>query len=171
MSVLSILQLDREAFTIPDTSLRLSSHEVLAFDGKFQKLVDDLIDTLKHHRIAVGLAAPQVGVALKVAVINLREDKLEPTLVIANPQVLSVSGKKEKKKESCMSLPHFRGEVERRDKIAVSYQDRFGARMTLKAEGFLARVVAHEIDHLDGVLYVDRMVALSNLEPVDFFKG
>jgi len=170
MSILPILQLNRHEFSKKDTSLRVSSQEVVDFGDSFQKIVDDLIETMKHHKIAIGLAAPQVGIPLKVSVINLNENKAEPTLIIVNPKILSTSGKKDKKKESCMSLPHYRGEVERKYKISISYQDRFGKPKHLEAEGFLAHVLGHEIDHLEGILYIDKMESLSGLEPVDFFK-
>jgi len=170
VSVLSILQLDRHEFSKKDTSLRVSSKEVIDFGESFQKKVDDLIETMKHHKIAIGLAAPQVEIPLKVSVINLNETKTEPTLIIVNPKILSTSGKKDKKKESCMSLPHYRGEVERKHKISISYQDRFGKSRHLNAEGFLARVIGHEIDHLEGILYIDKMEGLVDLESVDFFK-
>jgi peptide deformylase len=170
MSILPIVQLNHHEFSKKDTSLRTSSLEVTDFGDAFQKIVDDIIETMKHHKIAIGLAAPQVGIALKVSVINLNENKAEPTLVLANPKIISTSGKKDKKKESCMSLPHYRGEVERKDKISISYQDRFGKPQHLEAKGFLARVLSHEIDHLNGLLYVDRMKSLDDLEPVDFFK-
>lgn len=170
MSILPILQLNRHEFSKKDTSLGVSSKEVVDFGDSFQKIVDDLIETMKHHKIAIGLAAPQVEILLKVSVINLNENKAEPTLIIVNPKILSTSGKNDKKKESCMSLPHYRGEVERKQKISISYQDRFGKPKHLEAEGFLARVLGHEIDHLEGILYIDKMESLSGLEPVDFFK-
>lgn len=170
MSILPILQLNHHEFSKKDTSLRVASQEVVDFGDSFQKIVDNLIETMKHHKIAIGLAAPQVGIPLKVSVININENKAEPTLIIVNPKILSTSGKKDKKKESCMSLPHYRGEVERKHKISISYQDRFGKPKHLEAEGFLARVLGHEIDHLEGILYVDKMESLSGLEPVDFFK-
>ena len=170
MSILPILQLNRHEFSKKDTSLRVSSQEVVDFGDSFQKIVDDLIETMKHHKITIGLAAPQVGIPFKVSVINLNENKAEPTLIIVNPTILSTSGKKDKKKESCMSLPHYRGEVERKHKISISYQDRFGKLKHLEAEGFLSHVLGHEIDHLEGILYIDKMESLSGLEPVDFFK-
>lgn len=170
MSVLTIIQLSRNDFGKKDTSLRVPCQEVVDFGESFQKIVDDLIETMKHHKIAIGLSAPQVGIPLKVSVINLNENKMEPTLIIVNPKIISMSGKKDKKKESCMSLPHFRGEVERKHKISISYQNRFGMLQHFEAEGFFARVVGHEIDHLEGTLYIDKMESLSDLEPVDFFK-
>ena len=170
MSVLPIIQLNRNDFSKKDTSLRMPCQEVVDFGESFQKIVNDLIETMKHHKIAIGLSASQVGIPLKVSVINLNENKTEPTLIIVNPKIISTSGKKDKKKESCMSLPHYRGEVERRHKINISYQNRFGKLQHLETEGFLARVICHEIDHLEGSLYIDKMESLSGLEPVDFFK-
>lgn len=120
------------------------------------------------HPIAVGLAAPQIGESLRVAVVNLKRDN-EETLVLINPTIVREWGKKDKKKESCMSVPGYRGEVERRYALEVAYFDRGGVRLTMEATGFFARVIAHEVDHLDGRLYVDRMGTGVELEPVDFF--
>jgi peptide deformylase len=170
MSTLPIVQLKREEFQGRDTSLRLACNDVTEFGAEFQHVVDDIVETFKRHRIAVGLAAPQVGIQLKLAVINISEEKKEPTLILINPRIVSESGRKDRKKETCMSLPHYCGEVERREKLTVAYQNRRGEPETLSARGFLARVIAHEIDHLEGVLYVDRMESLSALEPVDLFK-
>ena len=170
MSVLPLVQINKHEISKKGPPLRTPSEKVKDFGQEFQKAVDDLIETFMQHKIAIGLAAPQVGIQLKLAVINLAKDKAEPTLILVNPQVLSTSGKRDKKKESCMSLPHYTGEVERRHKISISYQDRFGKDETLGAEGFLARVIAHEIDHLEGFLYVDRMNDLSKLEATDIFK-
>lgn len=170
MSILPIMQLNRHEFSKKDSSLKVQSQEVVDFGESLQKIIDDLIETMKHHKIAIGLSAPQVGIQIKVSVINLNKNKTEPTLIIVNPRILSTSGKKDKKKESCMSVPHFRGEVERKHKISILYQDRFGKPQHLEAEGFLARVISHEIDHVEGTLYIDKMESLSGLEPVDFFK-
>lgn len=117
------------------------------------------------------MAAPQVGIQLKVSVININKDKTGDIFILVNPVILSTSGKKDKKKESCMSIPHYAGEVERRDKISISYQDRFGVEHSLNTDGFLARVIAHEVDHLEGFLYVDRMSDITALEPTDIFKN
>ncbi|MGO9258877.1 MAG: peptide deformylase [Bryobacteraceae bacterium] len=170
MSIRPIVQLEREEFERRDTSLRQTCENVAAFGAELQQTIDDIVATFERYRIAVGLAAPQVGIQLKVAVINLSADKVEPTLILINPQIISASGKKDRKKETCMSLPHYCGEVERREKINISYQNRRGEPETLSARGFLARVIAHEIDHLEGILYIDRMDSLSALEPVDLFR-
>jgi len=170
MSVLPIIQINKNEFDKKNIPIRMKAEEVRDFGDIFQKNVDDLIETLKYHDIAIGLSAPQVGIMQRVSVINLNENKIEPTLVFVNPKIISSSGKKDKKKESCMSIPHYRGEVERRNKISITYQNRFGEKETLDAEGFLARVIIHEIDHLNGILYIDRMKSLADLESVDFFK-
>lgn len=169
MSILPIIQLEKKDFTQKGTIIRQTSQQVSNFGDDFQKFINDLVDTLKDSPIAIGLSAPQVGKLVRVSIINLNEGKKEPTLIIVNPQVVSCSGKKEKKKESCMSLPHYRGEVERRKKVILSFQDRHGTQHQEIFEGFLAHVVGHEIDHLDGVLYIDRMKKDAKLEPVDFF--
>ncbi len=158
-------------FENKDVSLRKPSEEVSDFSDDFQKKIDDLLDTFWSHKIAVGLAAPQIGMQLKLAVINHKRDKAAPMLIIVNPKILSTSGKKDKKKESCMSLPDYAGDVERRTKLVLRYQDRYGEPQQMEAEGFLARVIQHEVDHLEGYLYIDRMKDLSKLETTDIFKN
>lgn len=117
----------------------------------------------------MGLAAPQIGESTRVVVINLNPNKAEPTLVLVNPIITSETGKKDKKKESCMSVPAVRGQVERRENVEVQYQAADGSQRTMRASGFLARVICHEIDHLEGRLYINRMPSGSPLEKVDFF--
>jgi len=170
MSVLPIIQIEKKDFTIKSTIIRQTSQQVSDFGDGFQKFIDELIETLKDNPIAIGLAAPQVGKLLRVSVINLNKNKEEPTLIIVNPKVVSWSGKRDKKKESCMSLPHYRGEVERRQKVILSFQNRYGTQQQESFKGFLAHVIGHEVDHLDGILYIDKMEKGVNLEPVDFFK-
>ena len=171
MSVLPIIQLEKKDFTKKGTIIRQTSQQVSDFGDNFQKFIDELVDTLKDSPISIGLSAPQVGKLVRVSVINLNEGKKEPTLIIVNPRVISWSGKKDKKKESCMSLPHYRGEVERRKKVTLAFQDRYGVQHQENFEGFLAHVIGHEVDHLDGILYIDRMKKRTKLEPVDFFKN
>lgn len=171
MSIIPLVQITKQDISTKGLVLRQQSLEVKDFGYEFQGIVDDLIETLMHHKIAVGLAAPQIGILLQVAVVNTSKDKTEPTLILVNPRLVSTSGKKDKKRESCMSLPYYAGEVERRSKISIIYKDRFGIDATLDAEGFLARVISHETDHLEGMLYVDRMQDLSSLEKTDIFEN
>lgn len=170
MNNLNLVQLKKDNFYTKNTLLRKESNEVTDFGDEFQKFIEDLIFTFKNHKIAVGLAAPQVGINLKVTIINpTRHEKIDNTLILVNPKIISSSGKKKTKKEACMSLPHFQGEVERREKIKITYQDRYGEHHILEEKGFFARVLFHEIDHLEGVLYIDRMNH-KKLESVDFFE-
>lgn len=170
MSILPLVQISTEDLSNKENPLKKPCNDVDDFGSDFQKIVDDLIETFWSHRIAVGLAAPQIGIQLRVAVINQKNNEGEPDLLIVNPKIISNTGKKDRRMESCMSLPHYAGEVERRHKISISYQDRFGEIRKLEASGFLARIILHEIDHLEGFLYVDRMSSLSRLESTDIFN-
>ena len=171
MSILPLVQLTKEEIGSKKSLLSHPCSEVKDFGHGFQKIVDDLVETFISHKIAVGLAAPQVGIPLRLAVININRSEPENMLIIVNPIALSVSGKKDNKRESCMSLPYYAGEVERRHNVVVAYQNRFGKAETLDAVGFLARAIAHEMDHLSGLLYVDRMKDPSELVPTDIFQN
>lgn len=170
MSVRELITVSSDGSALSSFDLRRSCDPVVDFGPTLQALVEDLKDTLMHHRIAVGLAAPQIGVSLRVFVVNLKQEN-EHTLVIINPTVKSYSGKKDKKKESCMSVPHFRGEVERRNNVTISYVDTGNGPQSIDVHGYLARVFMHELDHLDGVLYPDRTCGWTRLEPVTFFNN
>ena len=167
MSTMNIIQLDKEDFYKKEVSLRTQSEIITDFGSVFQKEVDVLIETFRKWKIAVGLSAPQIGIFKRFSIINLDKSKVDDDLIIVNPVILSLTGKKDIKKESCMSLPQVRGDVERRDKLHLSYLDRFGIKNEIKLEGFKSRVVLHEIDHLDGILFVDRMNPNKSLEIID----
>lgn len=167
MKTQDIIQLERIDFYNKEVPLRNKSIEVSDFGDEFQKEVDVLIDTFRKWKIAVGLSAPQIGIFKRFSIINLDKSKVDDDLIMVNPEIKSLTGKKDRKKESCMSLPQVRGEVERRDKLVLVYQDRYGNKKEIKLEGFKSRVVQHEIDHLDGVLFVDRMSKDKVLEYLD----
>lgn len=167
MKTQDIIQLKKSDFYNKDVCLRNKSIVVTDFGDEFQKEVDSLIETFRLWKIAVGLSAPQIGIFKRFSIINLDKSLPEDDLIIVNPEIKASSGKKVIKKESCMSLPQVRGEVERRDKIVLSYQDRYGNTNEIKLEGFKSRVVQHEIDHLDGVLFVDRMKPDKELEDLE----
>jgi peptide deformylase len=134
-------------------------------------LVRDMVETMHAHPICVGLAAVQVGVNQRIVVLNISKDKTEADLVLTNPVIVSVSGKKDIKRESCMSLPNWMGNVERRDKIEITYYDLDGNKQELAAKGFLARAIQHEMDHLSGKLYAHRLVPGSKLQDAsDLFR-
>lgn len=118
--------------------------------------------------MSVGLAAPQIGHPLRVVIVNLNKSE-DDDLILINPVVTSNTGSFDEKYESCMSIPHFRGKVKRRKKLTVSYRDVNFIEQELTATGFLARVILHEVDHLDGILYTDRMEPEQSLEKTDLF--
>lgn len=143
--------------------------EIVDFDDALSQLVHDLIDTLFAHPIAIGLAAPQIDVDAQVAVVNV--ERADPTLslVLINPLIQSESGKKDEKRESCMSLPGVAGPVIRRTRVQVQCDDVQGLRSSHGYQGFLARVVQHEVDHLNGLLYSARMEDPQRFEATDIF--
>lgn len=149
--------------------LRVPAAIVIDFGAEFQQVVNDLVETFLSHEIAVGLAAPQIGISIRLIVISPDRKRGDQALVLVNPRILEITGKKDKKRESCMSLPHFAGEVERRTKVLVHFQDRHGSPHEQLFEGFHARVIFHEIDHLDGILYPARMCESQSLTTTGIF--
>ena len=134
-----------------ESILREKAKEVTAFDDKLAILLDDMKDTMFHAR-GVGLAAPQVGVLRRVCVVCTDGENVYE---LVNPKIVSQKGS-EKDLEGCLSIPHHQGIVERPKKVMVEAYDRNGNKYEYKAEGFTARAFCHEIDHLDGILYIDR---------------
>lgn len=142
----------RDVVTDENPSLRQPCAQVLRFGDTLRNLIDDMRITL-YHANGVGLAAPQVAVNKRVIVADDREN---PYIEMVNPHILESSGCEEDV-EACLSVPNRGGWVRRATKIKVAYQDRFGKEHTLKASGYLARILQHEIDHLDGILFTDVM--------------
>lgn len=151
--------------------LTTATKQVTNFDEVLRALVTDLRDTMWHHSICVGLAAPQIGCNVRVAVVNTSRDAREDDLVLVNPVVMNVSGKKDTKRESCMSMWGLCGDVERKDKISVRYTDEEGHAQVTTFDGFTARAVQHEIDHLEGIMYRKRLKAGAELAHTDLFDN
>lgn len=139
----------------PDPILRQRALKVTQFDAKLAKLAADMMETMEAQR-GVGLAANQVGVLQRVCVVK-PEDWDEP-LVLVNPQVIRREGEREVE-EGCLSLPGYRGMVNRSVRIRVRYQDVTGQQLRLKADCILAQAIEHETDHLNGILYIDHLIA------------
>ncbi len=158
----------REIRKYPDPVLRQKTGRVETLDAAVERLIDDMIETM-HAAPGVGLAANQVGVPLQVAVIDLsfREEKGQrhPLLVLVNPEMISLEGSVTEE-EGCLSLPEYAEMVKRASKVKVRAQDRAGKSFELEAEGLLAKALQHEIDHLNGLLFVDRLSPLKK----DIFK-
>jgi peptide deformylase len=151
MAVLDILQ-------IGHPTLRKKSTKLTRFDGALTELAESMIETM-HEAKGVGLAAPQIGISKRLIVLEMPEDESYPhpgeQWVICNPEVVKASRETETGQEGCLSVAGYVGMVERPVEIIVRGQDIHGHKMRVKAEGYLARALQHEIDHLNGVLYVD----------------
>ena len=155
----------RTIVTPPDPVLRRKARPVTKFDGNLQSLIDDMVETMREAP-GVGLAAPQVGVSERVIVVEYAEQEeteddqepkeVEPKLyVMVNPEIVKSSPDMVTGVEGCLSVPGFVGEVERNYEVRIKALNRRGQPMKLKADGWLARIFQHEIDHLNGVLFTD----------------
>jgi len=138
-------------------------------DPRFQKFLDDMIDTM-HEYHGVGLAAPQVHEGLRVFVAMLDSGDEAEASVIINPIITPVDDTIVEGWEGCLSIPEIRGRVPRAHKIVVKCHDRQGRIVELEADDFPARVIQHEADHLDGVLFLDRMKSMSSLTYLDEYS-
>jgi peptide deformylase len=140
--------------------LRQKSKKVKRFGQALQNLIDDMVETM-HAVNGLGLAAPQIGVSQQVIVIQLPEDEEDPQsgklYVMCNPEIVRTVGEEEESEEGCLSVPGFVGDVRRAAVVTVKGLDRHGKKIRIKAEGLLARAFQHEVDHINGVLYIDRV--------------
>ncbi len=149
----------------PDKVLKQKASAVHTIDQDLQDLIDDMIETM-YAAPGVGLAAPQVGVSKRLAVIDISTKGAEiPLLVLINPVILLQEGSIEFE-EGCLSLPEYTAKIERAEKVIVRAMDRKGRETEMEAEGLLAIAMQHEIDHLEGVLLIDRISPIKR----EFFK-
>lgn len=172
MSILDIV-------TLPHTILRQKVRPVTRFDDELQTLIDNMIETMRSAN-GVGLAAPQIGENRRLAIIESLPDYDEDgdeipgsrdLFVIVNPDVVWRSNDVEDGIEGCLSIPGYLGEVERPLSIRVRAQDRHGKKLKLKLSGWTARIFQHEIDHLNGILYIDKLTAPENLWTEEAFHA
>ena len=141
----------RNIVKVGDDVLRKVCRTQMTFDQKLWSLLDDMAETM-YKAEGVGLAAPQVGILRRVCVVDVGDGLIE----LINPVITEKSGS-QKGNEGCLSVPDRFEEVTRPNKVTVKAQNRMGENIEIKAEGFLARAFCHEIDHLDGILYIDRV--------------
>jgi peptide deformylase len=134
-----------------DEILRKRSREVSVIDNKIKMLLNDMIDTM-YENDGVGLAAPQVGILKRVVTIDVDDGNIYKMI---NPKIIKSSGE-QTDQEGCLSVPETKGMVKRPMNVTAVYTDEDGNEVTVEAEGLLARAICHEIDHLDGVLFIDR---------------
>jgi peptide deformylase len=143
----------------PEPVLRRKAEAVERFDSELADLVRDLAETM-YDAPGVGLAAPQLGVERRVAVVDVAPGTPESKLhVLVNPEIVAAAGR-ETGEEGCLSIPGLTEKVDRPQRITVRALDATGAPFELEAEGFLARACCHELDHLDGILFIDRITGL-----------
>lgn len=153
----------RTIVTLPDSVLRRKARAVTTFDKKLQTVIDDMIETMRDAP-GVGLAAPQIGVSDRLIVVEYyeneqaeeaEEEAKKKLWVLLNPEIVKASEEKVMGVEGCLSIPNLVGEVERHDAIQIKGLNRHGQPMRVKAQGWLARIFQHEIDHLNGVVFTD----------------
>jgi peptide deformylase len=165
--------------TLPSKILRKRTQPITQYDDQLQQLIDDMIDTMRDAP-GVGLAAPQIGQSIKLTVIEtspeIDEDGNEiedsrDLYVITNPEIVWTSRKTVDGIEGCLSIPGYLGEVERHESIRVRAQDRYGKKIKLRLNGWTARIFQHEIDHLNGVLYIDRLTDQENFWTEEEFEA
>ena len=156
----------KKILTLPDKRLRQVSKPVEVFDGGLKVLLDEMQSAMEQGPGGVGIAAPQLGELLRVVVVDcslgLHPCKNHGRLCMINPEITYQSGKV-LGREGCLSVPEWVATVQRAKKVTVRYQDADGKQHELKATGFEARVIQHELDHLDGVLFIDRVLSVHDL--------
>ena len=164
--------------TIPDPVLRKKTTRVKVVDKSTKKLITDMLDTIHCVPGRVGLAAPQVGKSLRLCVIGIPDENEKGNghtrdYVLINPEIVRKKGERVVQ-EGCLSIPGYVGEITRAEVVTVKYRDLSGKEVRLKAEDLLAQAVEHEVDHLNGVLYIDHLESqekLYKIQPQDIEGG
>ena len=151
---------NRSIIIAPDPRLKCTARPVGAVDRAVRRLMDDLLDAM-HRANRIGLAAPQVGEQVRVIVVDISPPEARPDPVcMANPEIIWRSDEIVNGEEGCLSLPEHYADVARPAGVRVRFLDRSGAEREIEASGLLAKCVQHEVDHLDGILFVDRLSSL-----------
>jgi peptide deformylase len=160
----------RHIITLPDPKLRLVSQKIERVDGPLRKLMDDMIETM-HDAPGVGLAAIQIAEPIRLLVIDIakKEEPPQPK-VFVNPEIVWSSDERSTYEEGCLSIPEYYAEVERPASVRARFLDRDGKPAEALAEGFLATVLQHEIDHLDGILFIDHISKLKRDRVIKKFQ-
>lgn len=159
----------REIIQPDNPVLRQKAKKVGNFGKSLQTLIDDMIETM---RVApgVGLAAPQVAVSQRVIVVEPPQDEDDPMsgklYVVVNPEIVRASKEMEEGVEGCLSVPGWAGMVSRHVSLTLKGQDRYGKPLRLKVHGYVARIFQHELDHIDGILFIDRITDPEKIWPV-----
>jgi peptide deformylase len=150
----------KSILTIPDSVLRKKAKPIERVDADLRRLMDDMLETM-YDAPGIGLAAPQIGVSRRLIVMDPAKDEAPKTpLIMVNPEILSRSEEMRLHEEGCLSIPDFTAEIERPAKTQVAYIDRQGKKREAELEGIWSTLVQHEIDHLNGVLFIDYLSRL-----------
>ena len=159
-----------EILTVPDPRLRQQCQRVEVVDDGIRQLMDDMLETM-YAAPGIGLAAIQVGVAKRIVVIDVsKDDEARKPLFLVNPEVVWTSEEARVYEEGCLSVPEYYDEVERPERCRVRHLDRDGKEQELEADGLLAVCVQHEIDHLNGRLFIDHLSKLKRDRVVKKFS-
>jgi peptide deformylase len=148
--------------TLPDPVLRRKAKRVRTIDGSVKKLIADMLETMHADQGRVGLAAPQVGVSLRVIVIGIMG---EDDIVLVNPEIVRRKGER-RVTEGCLSVPGYMGEITRAEVVTAKGRDASGKEVRIQGEGLLAQALEHEIDHLNGQLYIDHVGSMDELRSI-----
>ncbi|MFC1992122.1 peptide deformylase [Chloroflexota bacterium] len=146
----------------PDPVLRQRAKRIRSVDGSIHRLISDMVETM-HAAPGVGLAAPQVGFSLRVIVIGLPEQE---EIVLINPEIVRRRGERVVD-EGCLSVPGYVGQFKRSESVTVKGRDPSGKEIRIKADELLAQALEHEIDHINGVLYLDRLASMDDLHKIE----
>ena len=148
---------------LPDPVLKQKAKRVRNIDGSVQRLIGDMLETMHADPGRAGLAAPQIGVSLRVIVVGIPE---EEDIVLINPQVVRTKGE-QLVTEGCLSVPGYFGEIKRAEQVTVKGRDQNGKQIRIRAIGLLAQALQHEIDHINGVLYIDHLESIDELHKIE----
>ena len=153
MTILKIL-------TIPDPRLKHKSSNIEVFDKELKTIVKNMYETLYASGNGIGLAAPQVDIRKRIVVIDLKEDGKSSPITFINPRIIKFSDEKFVNQEGCLSVPEYYAEVERAKEVEVEWFDDVGVKYKKNLSGLMSICIQHEIDHLDGILFIDHLSAL-----------
>ncbi len=159
-----------EILTIPDVRLKYKSVEVKKIDKELLKLIDDMYETLYETGNGIGLAAPQVNVRKRVVVIDIKENEKSNKLTMINPKILKKSKEQSIHEEGCLSIPEYYAEVKRSKFIEYEFTNTKGEKTKSNADGLLSICIQHELDHLNGVLFIDHISSLKRKLAMEKFR-
>ena len=163
MTILKIL-------TIPDPRLKHKSSNIEVFDKELKTIVKNMYETLYASGNGIGLAAPQVDIRKRIVVIDLKEDGKSSPITFINPRIIKFSDEKFVNQEGCLSVPEYYAEVERAKEVEVEWFDDVGVKYKKNLSGLMSICIQHEIDHLDGILFVDHLSTLKRKMAIQKIK-